>query len=676
MIVKNEFKIFIDKIDNIISQYNVLVKKSNTIENVCKRIDYCLLASIYIEDAQKLYLKIPRNNEDIVLQVIDFDYKISDFAYRIFKALNNFYLFCVKLDTKTEYGKVYGQQSEVFKNIEKSKLKMLFISSRWNNKNIMEIWDLNRPNKKKKLPRRLPLLKDVIACFDRVLAVKMGITFEDGFIPNKLVICLPPSSGKTYCANTYNLLSLALHLIYFYETGIIRMTNTAPNAQDYGKQVADMIKNFIELKVNNEIIRFYPFLEIFPEFKDKVKVTELSKNTVQYKMEDLFERDSTEKIKLRGSSSECTDSIFMFGVEASINGKRSQLGAVCDDLSGGISDIDNDELHKKITDKIKSDVSDRSNDDDCPLILMGTMYNEFDYQNTYVEEWSNEGLIQHPFLKNVRYTKDGKSAVCLVDIEDKNGKSVAPELYSNEKLQEKRDYFAKRGKPYVYNLIYRQKRDSREPKTFAYEYLKTYSKLPKELDKESTAMCDTTRKSGSDFFALPFFRYSSEENLYYLTDIIFKQKSLGTDYDPKNEFAKSICKKLISLNTIECCIESNTSNTTTSLLKQICKELGHNACKFRNAYTTNRKGGTKITRILEHEDSIKNNIIFPDQKAIKNNEMFQFMRYLTNWSSKNGQNKSNPDDAPDSLALFDNNFIHKKSSLGKMQQVPKGFMGY
>ena len=171
-----------------------------------------------------------------------------------------------------------------------------------------------------------------------VLAVKMGLRFPDGFNIKRLVVCVPPSSGKTYCANVYTILMLAHHQMYYRETGIIRMTNNADNAQSYGSQVDKMM---IDPK----------FLKIFPEFE------KYRDNKRQSKM---FVYESKEKYLLKDCSPECTDSIFMFGVEASINGKRAMLGSVMDDLSGGFNDMDNDELHRKITDKVMSDVLDRS----------------------------------------------------------------------------------------------------------------------------------------------------------------------------------------------------------------------------------------------------------------------------------------------------------------------------
>ena len=106
----------------------------------------------------------------------------------------------------------------------------------------------------------------------------------------------------------------------------------------------------------------------------------------------------------------------------------------------------------------------------------------------------------------------------------KEGHSIAPDLYTDKKLISKKQYFENRGKPYVYNLIYRQKRDSREPKTFDLQYLDTYdARFPcKTLDAYSLTMIDTTRKSGNDFFAMPIFKYNNASGKYRLFDCNYK----------------------------------------------------------------------------------------------------------------------------------------------------------
>lgn len=646
----------INYVQKYIDKINELARTGEPIRFFNARLEMLLLASNKIEESQNLYLQYTNENPTYEPQiVIRFDYKVSEYANRLFKAIQGMLNYYFKSkndkDKKNELDKI---SLTILNNIIKMSNKMLYISARWFSERQMQVWDLNesdmpKPFAKQKLPRRQPLLHDVFPCFDRVLATKMGIKFDDGFQPKRLVVCLPPSSGKTYEANIYCDQMLSHHKIRYKETGMIRMTNTAENACNYGSQVYKMMTDL-------------RFAKIFPEFKCYEKSDKLK----------MFTYESREKYLLKDCNPESSDSIFMFGSEASINGKRAPLGSTIDDLSGGQGDMDNDELHKKQTDKIMTDVLDRSDDDDSPVIIMGTMYNENDVQNAFINLWESKGLIQHPTLKSVRMTKDGTCAICLVDVEDENGNSVAPDLYPNEKLAEKKAYLISRGKPYVYNLIYRQKRDSRDPKEFADDTLMHYKwgELPKGISECSQSTMDLTRKTGNDYFSNPYLRYCPTDGLYYLTDAIFEQKSLGLVNDPKNEFRDKVCYKIITTNCIECCIENNTSNTTGTLLQERCRELKYNSCKFRERFTSKQGNiGGKIQRILNMSETIKNYIVFPQKDTIPvGHPLFQFMEQLNNWDSKNNS-RTNHDDAPDSLAMFAAEFIFKKSSLSEVKSA-------
>ena len=635
-------------IDNCIASINELVKKNEPIRFFNDRLNLLIAACNKVEEGQKLYLDYCISNLHYEpAPVILFDYQISSYANRLYLATQNMLTYYFKKHREVGLDTIQTQKILDISNLSN---KMMFIAARWFSERQMDVWDYDKPFKKRKLPPRRPLLHDVMPCFDRLLAVKMGMEFDDGFNPKRLVVCVPPSSGKTYEANVYTNLMLAHHQIRFKETGIIRMTNNAENAYNYGSQVYKMMTDD-------------KFVNIFPEFRKYQ--TGAGKNKP-------FVYESREKYLLKDCNAECSDSMFLFGEGAGINGKRALLGAIIDDLSDGQETMDNDELHKKITDKVMSDVLDRSDDDDCPIVIMGTMYNENDVQNAFINMWDKKGLVQHPTLKNVRYTPDGKCAVCLVDIEDVEGNSVAPDLYSNEKLQEKKEYFISRGKPYVYNLIYRQHRDSREPKTFADETLQHYvwGELPEDLSHYSLCMMDLTRTNGNDFFVSIFLRHCESDGLYYLTDIVFEQKSLGILNDPKNEFRDKVCYKVIHNSTIECCVENNTSNTSSAFLRDRCVELGYKSCKFRERFTARKVNlGSKAQRILNNEETIKNYIVFPQKDTIPvGHPLFQAMEQLNNWNSKDNSRK-NHDDFPDCLSMFSEEFIFKREALGKIAGV-------
>ena len=645
-----ECKHCIDSINKSRQHINELTKKNEPIRFFDDRLKLLLMGATSIIEGQKLYLDFAaRNPNEGVSDVVRFDYTLSYLANKFYIALDQQLEYYIS--NRAKVGLDFISPQTLIDAANKQR-ELLYIAARWYTQRFVEVQDLRRDEKKKKIPRRLPLLHDVMPCFDRILAVKMGITFKDGFNPTRLVVCMPPSGGKTFEANAYTCLMLAHHQIRYAETGMIRMTNNFDNAKIYGKQVYGMM-------VDNN------FCRIFPEFL--IYRTAGGNNKI-------FEYESEERYLLKDCSPECPNSLFLIGRDGGINGKRSQLGSIIDDLSDGQDTMDNDELHKKTTDKIMGDVDDRNEDDTSPIIIMGTMYNEFDVQNAFISQWEAIGLVQHPELKNVRYTKDGRYAICLVDVEDENGHSIAPELYPDEKLQRKKEYFISRNKPYVYNLIYRQQRDSREPKPFSDDTLMHYiwGELPEGVEKYSLSIMDLTRKNGNDFFANPYLRYNPEDGLYYLTDAIFEQRSLGLVNDPKNEFRDKVCRKIIDSNTIECCIENNTSNTTGTLLKEHCKELNYKSCKFRERYTSKRYAtGGKAQRILNMVETIKNYIVFPDKKSLPvGHPLYLAMDQLNNWSDKD-TSRNNHDDFPDVLSMFAEEFIFKRATTSEVTGIDK-----
>ena len=360
--------------------------------NFSDKLKLALYISEYIVKGQNMYLSADRNIP--TKEIIEFDNKLSVYAKEVFDYMEKMLAFY--LQTKS----IDGIAIEDVANLLETRNKMLFISARWNTLQVMRVFDMDREQNKQKVPRRLSLLVEPCFCYDRVLETALGIEHEDGFNPNRGVTCMPPSSGKTYAANCYTNLMIMHFWLRYNESGLIRMTNNGTNAQNYGDQCAKMIEDKC-------------WVQVFPELRKYFNAKGLL---------DCWKNRSVEKLLLKDCSPEVSDSIFMFGVEAGINGKRSMLGAVLDDLSNGLDEMDNDERHKTITDKVMSDVMDRSDDDNSPILIQGTMYNQYDTQNSFIDRWEKKGLKKLKNFKFIRVTPDGKCFTCLVDIEDAYGK--------------------------------------------------------------------------------------------------------------------------------------------------------------------------------------------------------------------------------------------------------------
>jgi hypothetical protein len=74
------------------------------------------------------------------------------------------------------------------------------------------------------------------------------------------------------------------------------------------------------------------------------------------------------------------------------------------------------------------------------------------------------------------------------------------------------------------------------------------------------------------------------------------------------------------------------------------------------------------------EETIKEYIEVPDPTTLPSTHPLRlFIQYLCNWSSTEGQKKTNPDDAPDSLAMLAEEFIFKRQRKGIIKEFPKNF---
>ena len=103
--------------------------------------------------------------------------------------------------------------------------------------------------------------------------------------------------------------------------------------------------------------------------------------------------------------------------------------------------------------------------------------------------------------------------------------------------------------------------------------------------------------------------------------------------------------------------------------------MGYKSCKFRDRYTSKKgKSSNKVQRILNMEETIKECIEFPKPDTLPvAHPLRLFMQYLCNWSSTEGQKKTNPDDAPDSVAMLAEEFIFKRQRKGIIKDFGKNF---
>lgn len=640
---------YLNTVDGYIKQVNALNKSKDVLRTLADRVDLLVLCMAFVERAENelLNAKEPAKRPDM-LALIQQDYRISDYANRLYKtSLKVIDLFMKNADKMDKYKLPLAKRTK-FLDLSK---KMMNIAARWDIERFINVYEFDEPISKKAFPQRKPLLGTVIFYANRMNATKLGIRFEDGIMPTRIIFAVQPNSGKSFVVNVYSVLATVMHSLYFNTGGILRMSNNGGNACGFSNQIMSMIEN-------EKICLVFPELKpYFASGKPKV-----------------FEKSTAEEWKMCNLNPKIRASHFARGRDSAINSLRVFVLLAIDDLSDGFDQMNNDEAHQAMTTKYNIDMKSRKESEDVPEFIVGTMFNEFDVPNTLIKKLEDKGLlIDCPDDKNVRYTKDFSTIVVQMDCFNEKGESIAPDLISTEALKDVQASL----KPYEFDLVYRQVRASREPRIFEYGNLQKYKKLPKTLEKSTIGVLDPNRKSGNDFFALPVLIKDTVSHKYYFTDAIYKQKSLGKVSDPRNEFLVKVCRFIIDNKMRELTLENNTSNTLGTLLEQKLKEFGYFSCKINEIFTAKMKGhkySSKGQRILEQEASIVNNIVFPDPSILKpNTDLANFMEDFTRYDSKaSGHSSKNHDDAPDSLSIFSDKYLfNQKTRFSSVSGIKK-----
>lgn len=629
---------YFKNVDDLIKQVNALNKNKDVLKTLPTRVDLLILCMTFIEKCQNNFLeyKLQLLKSTNPKEIVNIDYEISEYANRLYLASKKVVEVFIKFTTQLNKYGLNEKKRIDFLTLSK---KMLNISARWDIERFIEVYEFDMPADSKAFPKRKPLLQDVIFYANRMNATKLGIKFEDGIMPKRIIFAVQPNSGKSFVVNVYSVLALIMHLLYYNTSGILRLSNNGTNACGFSDQIKAMIEN-------EKIVSVFPELKKY-FYSGKPKILEKTPSD-EWKLQDLDPR-------IRASH-------FARGRDSAINSVRIFVLLAIDDLSDGFEQMNNDEAHKAMTEKFYVDMKNRKEGGNIPDFIVGTMFNEFDIQNTMISKLEKTGdLITDPKNDNIQYTKDYSTVVIRIDCYDKNGNSVAPGLISTEELKDVQESM----KPYQFDLVYRQIRSSREPRIFDWGVLKTYKKLPNTLTDTAIAVLDPTRKSGNDYFSMPVFKLDTKSNDFYLTNCIYTQKSLGKVSDPSNSFLHRVVKFIIDNKITQFTLENNTSNTLGAFIEDELKRNGYNSCKINEIFSVSSKGKeSKLQRILSQEATIINNIVFPDRSILKPlTEIAQFMEHLTRFDSKeNIGKKSNPDDAPDSVAIFSDKYLFNRTN--------------
>ena len=169
--------------------------------------------------------------------------------------------------------------------------------------------------------------------------------------------------------------------------------------------------------------------------------------------------------------------------------------------------------------------------------------------------------------------------------------------------------------------------------------LNRYFELPVDQDPDAVVAIGDPAEKGEDFTSMPIAAVYGED--VYIVDVVFD--------DSPPEITKPECAKaIIDNNAVTAVFESNNAGTYYARdVEQLLKEQG-----YKCAIRTKRTISNKQTRIEFASDNILRHFYFkhPSRYA-RNSQYAGFMKQLTTYTRSG---KVPHDDAPDSLALMEN----------------------
>lgn len=374
------------------------------------------------------------------------------------------------------------------------------------------------------------------------------------------------------------------------------------------------------------------FLKVFPEAK---KIGEKDYKSAENLSIDLKSKNTFPTFTCRpidGAIVGCTEANVLVYI---------------DDCVKNHEEARNRERLEFLCEKVTDDVLGRRLEG-TPIIIQGTKYSLYDpitalQQKADELEWRWKEVAV-PALDPITdesnweiYRKDNKGLrkIFTTDYYRKERKLVSEETWAAEFQQE----------PY-----------EAKGRMFAEKELNYFEELP--IDREPDAImaaCDSADK-GDDSCSMPVgYVYGNE---VYIVDVVFD--NAGT------QFTKPECANmLIKHNVKTVTFESNSAGEYfgRDVMQLVSEQSGR--CSARYKYNCSNK----ITRMENARDNIIRDYYFRDFKKMdRSSQYYKFMKELTTMT-RSGKVKH--DDAPDSLALFENEM---RSGTTKPTRIMHGFL--
>lgn len=370
----------------------------------------------------------------------------------------------------------------------------------------------------------------------------------------------------------------------------------------------DLVKSFYNgcleyLTVPNE----YLFYDVFPDAR--LIQTNADSKTINLKSKSRFPTIMCRSIDARQVGlSEATNVLYL------------------DDCVEGREEAKN---RQRLDDKwevISGDIMGRAIEG-TPMVFTGTRYSLYDPIGRVQEHAQREGwawrAIEIPALdlvtdeSNYEYEREGKKVFTTAYFREQR------ELLSAEQFESEFQQQPFEAKGLLFNK----------------DELNYFFDLPKDRDPDTIIAVGDTAESGSDSTSMPVAKiYGSD---VYIVDVVFD--------DSPAEVTKPECAKCLIENKVASAVfESNNAGQYYARdVDQIIRERGYSV-----GIRTKRTISNKQTRIEFASDNIKKNFYFKHPSTYKRGSQYwNFMKEVTTYTRSG---KVPHDDAPDSLALLEN----------------------
>ena len=370
----------------------------------------------------------------------------------------------------------------------------------------------------------------------------------------------------------------------------------------------DLVKSFYNgcleyLTVPNE----YLFYDVFPDAR--LVQTNADTKTANLKSKSRFPTIMCRSIDARQVGlSEATNVLYL------------------DDCVEGREEAKN---RQRLDDKwevISGDIMGRAIEG-TPMVFTGTRYSLYDPIGRVQEHAQREGwawrAIEIPALdlvtdeSNYEYEREGKKVFTTAYFREQR------ELLSAEQFESEFQQQPFEAKGLLFNK----------------DELNYFFELPKDRDPDTIIAVGDTAESGSDSTSMPVAKIYGND--VYIVDVVFD--------DSPAEVTKPECAKCLIENKVASAVfESNNAGQYYARdVDQIIRDRGYSV-----GIRTKRTISNKQTRIEFASDNIKKNFYFKHPSTYKRGSQYwNFMKEVTTYTRSG---KVPHDDAPDSLALLEN----------------------